>query len=115
MHCVCMNSGTQSASPSMRLEVDAVTVRFGGITALDAVSFCVPRGAIVGVIGPNGAGKTTLFNVICGFTRAGRRHAHRSTARPLRPVPHQLAGLGIARTLQGLGLFAGPHRASRTS
>ena len=106
MHCVCMNSGTQSASPSMRLEVDAVTVRFGGITALDAVSFCVPRGAIVGVIGPNGAGKTTLFNVICGFTRARSGRLLLDGA-VVRPVPHHLPRLGIARTLQGLGLFPG--------
>ena len=89
------------------LEVSAVTVRFGGLTALDAVSLTVAPGEIVGVIGPNGAGKTTLLNVLCGFIRPnegqvfidGRRHDH------LRP--HQLAGLGISRTLQGVGLFQG--------
>lgn len=84
-----------------------MTVRFGGLTALDAVSLTVAPGEIVGVIGPNGAGKTTLLNVLCGFIRPnegqvfidGHRHDH------LRP--HQLAGLGISRTLQGVGLFAG--------
>src|SRR5215469_1959095 len=89
------------------LEVSAVTVRFGGLTALDAVSLTVAPGEIVGVIGPNGAGKTTLLNVLCGFIRPnegqvfidGHRHDH------LRP--HQLAGLGISRTLQGVGLFQG--------
>jgi branched-chain amino acid transport system ATP-binding protein len=89
------------------LEVSAVTVRFGGLTALDAVSLTVAPGEIVGVIGPNGAGKTTLLNVLCGFIRPnegqvfidGQRHDH------LRP--HQLAGLGISRTLQGVGLFQG--------
>jgi branched-chain amino acid transport system ATP-binding protein len=89
------------------LEVRGVSVRFGGLTALDDVSLAVAPGHVLGVIGPNGAGKTTLLNVLCGFIRPdegqvlidGRRYQH------LRP--HQLAGLGIARTLQGVGLFDG--------
>jgi branched-chain amino acid transport system ATP-binding protein len=87
------------------LEVRDVSVRFGGLAALNAVSLSIPPSQVVGVIGPNGAGKTTLLNVLCGFIRpdegqvliGGRHH------RNLRP--HQLAGLGIARTLQGVGLF----------
>jgi branched-chain amino acid transport system ATP-binding protein len=92
---------------SALLDVQGVTVRFGGLMALFEVSAAIDEGEVVGVIGPNGAGKTTLFNVICGFTRpnAGRltwqgRQLHRHQ-------PRQLASLGIARTLQGLGLF--PH------
>lgn len=86
-------------------EVRGVTVRFGGLTALDDVSLHVAPGEVLGVIGPNGAGKTTLFNVVCGFLTpdAGELHWRGSALRNLRP--HQLAGLGIARTLQGVGLF----------
>jgi branched-chain amino acid transport system ATP-binding protein len=93
-------------NPGSVLEVRNVTVRFGGLTALDAVSLAVPPRHVMGVIGPNGAGKTTLLNVLCGFIRpdvgevffGGRRHRVR---------PHQLAGLGVARTLQGVGLYSG--------
>ncbi len=89
------------------LEAEQVTVRFGGLLALSDVSTSVSSGEVVGVIGPNGAGKTTLFNVICGFVRPTRGQLF-WRGKPLRRHrPHQLAGLGIARTLQGLGLF--PH------
>ena len=93
-------------NPDSVLEVRNVTVRFGGLTALDAVSLAVPPRHVMGVIGPNGAGKTTLLNVLCGYIRpddgevlfGGRRHQVR---------PHQLASLGVARTLQGVGLYGG--------
>jgi branched-chain amino acid transport system ATP-binding protein len=93
-------------NPGSVLEVRSVSVRFGGLTALDAVSLAVPPRHVMGVIGPNGAGKTTLLNVLCGFIRpddgevhfGGRRHQVR---------PHQLAALGVARTLQGVGLYNG--------
>jgi branched-chain amino acid transport system ATP-binding protein len=89
------------------LSVEKVTVRFGGLVALRDVSLEVAPRTVVGVIGPNGAGKTTLFNVICGFVRP--KHGTLSwRGQALRAHrPDQLAGLGIARTLQGLGLFAG--------
>jgi len=80
-------------------------VSFGGITALQDVSMAVQAGEVLGVIGPNGAGKTTLFNVICGFVEPDRG-ALSWRGQSLRGVrPDQLAGLGIARTLQGVGLF----------
>src|SRR5215471_2057116 len=92
-------------NPGSVLEVRGVTVRFGGLTALDAVSLTVPPRHVLGVIGPNGAGKTTLLNVLCGFIRpnAGRVLINGQPHPRLRP--HQLAGLGVARTLQGVGLF----------
>jgi branched-chain amino acid transport system ATP-binding protein len=87
--------------------VSGVGVRFGGLVALDDVSVDVAAGAVHGVIGPNGAGKTTLFNVCCGFVRpdAGQVLRHGRPVRELRP--HRLAAMGIARTLQGVGLFRG--------
>jgi branched-chain amino acid transport system ATP-binding protein len=92
---------------TMLLEVDHVSVRFGGLTALSDVSASVSTGEVVGVIGPNGAGKTTLFNVVCGFVRP-TEGALAWRGKPLRRLrAHQLAGLGIARTIQSLGLF--PH------
>jgi branched-chain amino acid transport system ATP-binding protein len=86
------------------LEVRDVSVRFGGLTALDAVSLSVAPRQVVGVIGPNGAGKTTLLNVLCGFIRPNAGEVL-IDGRACSPQPHQLAGLGIARTLQGVGLF----------
>jgi branched-chain amino acid transport system ATP-binding protein len=88
------------------LVLDRVGVRFGGLVALDDVSLRVPATGIVGIIGPNGAGKTTLFNVICGFVPA-QQGTISWRGRALRPRPHRLARHGIARTLQGVGLFGG--------
>ncbi|MGY1600642.1 ABC transporter ATP-binding protein [Geodermatophilus sp. SYSU D00815] len=84
-----------------------ITVTFGGVTALSDVSLTVEPGQVHGLIGPNGAGKTTLFNVACGLVRptAGRIAWRGAELRRLRPTA--LAGMGIARTLQGVGLFAG--------
>jgi branched-chain amino acid transport system ATP-binding protein len=84
-----------------------LTVRFGGITALDGVSLDVEAGEVLGVIGPNGAGKTTLFNVMCGFVEptSGTMEWKGRTLGRVRT--NRLAGMGIARTLQGVGLFPG--------
>jgi branched-chain amino acid transport system ATP-binding protein len=89
------------------LEVRDVTVRFGGLTALDAVSLIVPPGHVLGVIGPNGAGKTTLLNVLCGFIQPDHGDVIINGVRRPSIRPHQLAGLGVGRTLQGVGLFRG--------
>ena len=84
-----------------------ISVAFGGVSALDDVSLTVEPGQVHGLIGPNGAGKTTLFNVACGLVRpdAGRIVWNGSELRRLRPS--RLTRLGIARTLQGVGLFRG--------
>ena len=89
------------------LVVHEVSVGFGGLLALDQVSMSVDAGEIVGVIGPNGAGKTTLFNVICGFVHPDSGFISYRGKMLRKHHPHDLAKLGIARTLQGVGLCAG--------
>ncbi|WP_370614512.1 ABC transporter ATP-binding protein [Mumia sp. Pv 4-285] len=84
-----------------------VTVRFGGLVALDDVSLTVEPGQVHGVIGPNGAGKTTLFNVCCGFVKPDAGGLTWDERELTNLHAHDLAGLGIARTLQGVGLFPG--------
>ena len=87
------------------LEFRGVTLRFGGVAALDRVSFGVERGEVFAVVGPNGAGKSTLFNLVSRFHDPaegeirfeGRSIAHRSAS--------EMAGLGIARTFQNIELF----------
>jgi len=88
------------------LSIRDLVVRFGGVTALEDVSLDVDSRGVLGVIGPNGAGKTTLFNVICGFVapQAGTLTLRGSPIGRLRP--DRLTRLGVARTLQGVGLFA---------
>ena len=109
-----MNDGSSAAvapaPPGQRpevLEVRDVTVRFGGLTALDAVSLTAAPRQVTGIIGPNGAGKTTLLNVLCGFVRPATGEVSLGAASLTGLPPHRLASLGIARTLQGVGLFRG--------
>ncbi|HLI54580.1 MAG TPA: ATP-binding cassette domain-containing protein, partial [Acidimicrobiales bacterium] len=87
------------------MSLNEVTVAFGGLTALEDVSVAVDSGEVVGVIGPNGAGKTTLFNVACGFVRPRSGHILWEGKPLSNHKPHQLASLGISRTLQGVGLW----------
>jgi branched-chain amino acid transport system ATP-binding protein len=110
------SSGEQRAQPSApkarvpragTLEVQGVTVRFGGITALDDVSLTAAPRQVTGIIGPNGAGKTTLLNVLCGLVRPESGQIWFDGRELTRLRPHRLAGFGIARTLQGVGLFDG--------
>ncbi|MSQ58493.1 MAG: ABC transporter ATP-binding protein [Betaproteobacteria bacterium] len=97
----------EARAPSAQalLGIEDVTVRFGGIVALDGVSFQVGVGQIVGLIGPNGAGKTTLFNCLSRLYNY-ERGTIRFEGRSLTEVPrHEIAGLGIGRTFQNLALF----------
>ena len=94
-----------SPSPEPVFSLADVRVTFGGLVALDDVSLDVGSQQVLGVIGPNGAGKTTLFNVACGFATPAHGTITWRGRRLDRLRPHHLAGLGIARTLQGLGLF----------
>jgi branched-chain amino acid transport system ATP-binding protein len=89
------------------LDIRGVTVRFGGLTALDDVSLTAAPRKITGIIGPNGAGKTTLLNTACGFVKpqSGTVEFDGHSLTGLRA--HRLATFGIARTLQGVGLFKG--------
>ena len=89
------------------LSINELSVGFGGVLALDQVSMSADQGQIVGVIGPNGAGKTTLFNVICGFVQADSGTITYNGASLEHHHPHDLNRLGIARTLQGIGLCGG--------
>ncbi len=93
-----------SAAPA--LEVKGVTVRFGGLVALNAIDISVPAGGVVAVIGPNGSGKSTLFNVITGLTPAAGGEI-RLFGEPITGLPpHRILAAGAARTFQNIRLFA---------
>ncbi len=87
------------------LELIGVDVTVSGLKILDGVTMKVPAGSITGLIGPNGAGKTTAFNVVCGFMRADTGTISFKDQPINRVKTHQLAKLGISRTLQAVGLF----------
>ena len=89
-----------------QLELRQVTKRFGGVAALDGVSFSVPPGQIFGIIGPNGAGKTTLLNCISGVYRLDGGDVLWQGASIAGRAPHRVAALGIGRTFQVVKPFA---------
>jgi branched-chain amino acid transport system ATP-binding protein len=101
------DAGGPGATADGTLYVRGVTVHFGGLVALDNVSLTAGARQVTGIIGPNGAGKTTLLNVLCGFVRPQSGSITFAARELARIRPHQLARLGIARTLQGVGLFPG--------
>ena len=89
------------------LEVEGLTVRFGGITALDEVSFAVAPGSMHALIGPNGAGKSTCLNVLSGVYAASAGSVRYGGAELTRLRPHRVAALGVSRTFQNISLSPG--------
>lgn len=87
------------------LEVEGVSKSFGGVLAVDRISFSVGEGETIGIIGPNGAGKTTLFNLITGFYSCDSGRLHCFDKDITRLPPDRLAHLGVSRTFQNLRLF----------
>jgi branched-chain amino acid transport system ATP-binding protein len=111
-----MSAGTRDdaevSAPDLRegvgaLAVEQVTLRFGGITALDDVSFTVAPGTVHALIGPNGAGKSSCFNVISGLYRPGGGRVRYGDTELTALAPHRLAGLGIGRSFQNIALSPG--------
>jgi len=88
------------------LEAKNITIRFGGLTAIDNLSFKVERGQAVSIIGPNGAGKTTIFNALTGIYRLNEGSIHFDGKRIDGLAPWKIVSAGIARTFQNIRLFS---------
>jgi branched-chain amino acid transport system ATP-binding protein len=90
---------------ALALHADNIVIRFGGIVAVNDVSFTVPDRSIVSLIGPNGAGKTTFFNVLTGLYRPTSGHVFLGEKEVTALPPHRIAAMGLARTFQNIRLF----------
>ena len=97
---------TRAPTPNPLLEIRDIALRFGGIVALDGVSFQIEEGQILGLIGPNGAGKTTLFNCVSRLYTPNRGDILFEGSSMLARPPYRIAEIGIGRTFQNLALFA---------
>ncbi|HET9657358.1 MAG TPA: ABC transporter ATP-binding protein [Kineosporiaceae bacterium] len=93
------------ATEALSLYADSITIRFGGLVAVNNVSFSIPERSIVSLIGPNGAGKTTFFNVLTGLYRPTSGRVHLGNLDVTGRAPHSIAHLGLARTFQNIRLF----------
>jgi len=89
------------------LAVDGLSIRFGGLTAVESMSFAVKEGEVLSLIGPNGAGKTSAFNAITGYLPAATGHISYRGTRLDGLKPHRIAALGVVRTFQKTSVFAG--------
>jgi branched-chain amino acid transport system ATP-binding protein len=90
----------------MMLEASGLSIRFGGLSAVDDVGFTVREGSIAALIGPNGAGKTTVFNLVSGFLRPDRGSVQFESRDITRLPPHAICRLGMTRTFQLVQPFA---------
>jgi neutral amino acid transport system ATP-binding protein len=88
------------------LEIDGLTKRFGGVTAVGDCSFAVPEGSVTALVGPNGSGKTTAFNLITGYLRPDEGAVRFAGSNIRRPDPVRLARRGLTRTFQQARIFA---------
>lgn len=91
------------------LKLTDVTLKFGGVTAVDNVSFSVEKGEVFSLVGPNGAGKSTIFNILSRFYTPSHGEITFEGKSILKKQSHEIAGIGIARTFQNIELF---HQAS---
>jgi branched-chain amino acid transport system ATP-binding protein len=89
------------------LNVERLSIRFGGLTAVEEATFEVREGEMLSLIGPNGAGKTSLFNVITGYLRAAGGEVRFRGRRIMGLRPHAIAAMGVVRTFQKTSLFGG--------
>jgi len=87
------------------LQADNISVKFGGLVAVDDVSFDIPTGGVVSLIGPNGAGKTTFFNVLTGLYKPTSGTVTFDNKNITAKPPHKIAQAGVARTFQNIRLF----------
>ena len=96
---------SETTESDVLLQVDHVTLRFGGVVALNDVDFSIKRGEILGLIGPNGAGKTTCFNAMTGVYKPTEGEIRFNGDTISGRKPYQITALGIARTFQNIRLF----------
>jgi branched-chain amino acid transport system ATP-binding protein len=96
-----------STGASAELVVEGLTIRFGGLTAVDGIAFAVRSGEVLSLIGPNGAGKTTAFNAITGYIEPAAGEIRYREARLNGLAPHAIAALGVVRTFQKTSVFTG--------
>src|SRR5437868_3523641 len=87
------------------LEVKNITMQFGGLKAVDNLSFAIPKGQLAGLIGPNGAGKTTVFNMLTGVYKPTKGEVLLNGENLCGKKPYEISRLGMTRTFQNIRLF----------
>jgi len=98
---------TEKTASTVELKVESLDLSFGGVKALDNLSFEVNKGQVAGIIGPNGAGKTSTLNCINGFYRAQHGEVYFQEKKITKLRPDSVAKLGISRTFQNIQLYTG--------